>query len=183
MRNLSVVLLLALIAAPVAAAPEERGARSGLYRETASVWDELEDQFKSMRDRFRERFGGSREQPDERPLISMMLDRREELSLSSDQVKNLERLRTAFEREAVKKQADLRVAELDLSEILKAESVDVKNAEAKVREVERLRADIRVARIRTIEQAKAVLSPEQRDKLRAMTSGNRASRKPEGEKF
>jgi Spy/CpxP family protein refolding chaperone len=180
MRNFSVLALLIFLVTPVAAAPEQRGARSGLYQETASVWDELEHQFKSMRDRFRERFGGSRDQPDERPLISMMLNRREELNLSSDQVKNLERLRTDFEREAVKNQADLRVAELDLSEILNADSVDVKKAEVKVREIERLRADLRLGRIRAIEQGKAVLSQEQREKLRSMMGGSRYSRRPEG---
>jgi Spy/CpxP family protein refolding chaperone len=40
--------------------------------------------------------------------------------------------------------------------------------EAKVREAERLRADMRIARIRTIEQGRTQLTAEQREKLRAL---------------
>jgi Spy/CpxP family protein refolding chaperone len=183
MRTFGILALLMFLAAPAVAAPDRPATRPVFHEETSSVWDELSHRFQDMRDRFREHFGGFRDGAGERPLISMMLSRRDELNLSSEQVKNLERLRTDFEREAVKNEGDLRVAELDLSEILKADSVDVKRAEAKVREIERLRAELRIARIRAIEQAKTVLSQEQREKLRAMTTGSRYSRKPEGEKF
>lgn len=179
MRTFGILALLMFLIAPAVAAPDRPAARPAFHEETSSVWDELTHRFRDMRDRFREHFGGSRDAPGERPLISLMLSHRDELNLSSEQVRNLERLRSDFEREAVKSEGDLRVAELDVSEILKADSVDVKKAEAKVREIERLRADLRIARIRAIEQAKAVLTPEQRDKLRTMTSGSRYSRRPE----
>ena len=77
----------------------------------------------------------------------------------------LERLRGDFQREAVKRDADQRVAEMDLAALLAVDPVDVGEVEAKVREIERLRADQRLARIRTIEQGKAQLSREQRAKL------------------
>ena len=181
MRNFKLVGLLAfsLLAAPVAAAPDTPAARRAVHEEVTSVWDEITHQFHDLRDRFREHFRGFRDGPGERPLISLILSHRDELNLSSDQARNLERLKNDFEREAVKNEGDLRVAELDLSEILKADSVDVKKAESKIREIERLRADLRLARIRAIEQAKAVLSQEQRDKLRAMLAGSRYSGRPE----
>ena len=50
----------------------------------------------------------------------------------------------------------------------RAEPVDLAQVEARVRDAERLRADLRVARIRAIEQGKAQLTAEQRDKLRAL---------------
>ena len=48
--------------------------------------------------------------------------------------------------------------------------------EWKVREAEKLRADLRIARIRAIEQAKAVLTAEQKKKLQELTPETRPPR-------
>jgi len=48
--------------------------------------------------------------------------------------------------------------------------------EAKVRELAKLRADLRIERIRAIEQGRAVLTPEQRTKLQGLLGG--AARTP-----
>jgi Spy/CpxP family protein refolding chaperone len=102
-----------------------------------------------------------------------MLQLRAELGLSADQVRNLERLRSDFQREAIRREADLRVAEIELATFLDRESVDLGQVEAKVREIERIGADLRLARIRTLEQGKAQLSAEQREKLRNLMDGSR----------
>ena len=109
--------------------------------------------------------------PAERPLISIMLHHRTELGLSADQVSRLETLRSDFTREAIRRGAEIRIAELDLGTLLEQEPVDMTKVEAKVREVGQLRADLRIARLRAVEQSKAVLSPEQRTRLQTMLSG------------
>jgi hypothetical protein len=106
----------------------------------------------------------------ERPLISIALAHRVELGLSGNQVASLERLRSDYQREAIRRDADLRIAEMDIANLRRAEPVDLAQVEARVREAERLRADMRMARIRTIEEGKAQLSAEQRDKLRALAA-------------
>jgi Spy/CpxP family protein refolding chaperone len=109
--------------------------------------------------------------PAERPLITIMLHHRAELGLSADQVSRLETLRGEFAREAIRRGADIRIAELDLATLLEQDPVDLTKVEAKVREVAQLRADLRIARLRAVEQGKAVLTPEQRTRLQAMLSG------------
>ncbi len=104
----------------------------------------------------------------EGPLISLMLRNREKLGLSDDQVRRMEQLRTDFEKEAIRKDADRRVAEMDLESLLDAPNVDMTKVEAKVREIEKIRADLRLARIRAIEKAKEQLSADQRKKLQEM---------------
>jgi Spy/CpxP family protein refolding chaperone len=54
---------------------------------------------------------------------------------------------------------------LDIAELLDHVNVDAAKVEGKIRAVEKLRADLRIARIRTVEQAKAVLNTEQRQKF------------------
>lgn len=109
--------------------------------------------------------------PAERPLITMMLHHRGELGLTPDQVSRLETLRGEFAREAIRREADIRIAELDLETLLAGDPVDLPRVEAKVRELAQLRAELRIARLRTIEQGKAVLTPEQRSRLQAMLAG------------
>jgi Spy/CpxP family protein refolding chaperone len=57
-------------------------------------------------------------------------------------------------------------------------SRDLTRIEAKVREIEKLRADGRVARIRSLEQSRQVLTPEQREKLRALLAQRWQQRGP-----
>ncbi len=101
----------------------------------------------------------------ERPLISLALEHKDQLGLTSDQVKALEALRTEFQKEAIRRSADLQIAEMDLAELLGDEPVDLTKVEAKRRQVEGLRTDIRLSRIKTLEKGEAVLTLEQRKKL------------------
>ena len=138
--------------------------KPALYEEMAQSWDDLGRELQGLFGRWREYFlpGSSQE---DRPLISIILQNREKLGLSNDQVKKLEQLRTDFQKESIRRDADLRVAEMDLAGLLDAPPVDMAKVEAKVREIERLRADIRLARIRTIEKGKEQLTADQRKKL------------------
>jgi Spy/CpxP family protein refolding chaperone len=109
--------------------------------------------------------------PAERPLITIMLHHRTELGLSPDQVARLEALRADFAREAIRRGAEIRIAELDLASLLEQDAVDLAKAETKMREVAQLRVDLRIARLRAVEQGKVVLTSEQRTRLQAMLSG------------
>jgi hypothetical protein len=107
----------------------------------------------------------------ERPLISLMLLQRERLGLSAEQVRNLEQLRNDFTKESIRSDANLRIAEMDLDSLLEAQPVDITKVEAKVREIEGIRGDLRIARIRAIEKAKAQLNAEQHRKLQELQAG------------
>lgn len=138
------------------------------HEELGRAWGvlgrELGREIEGLFNRWEEHFGsmGARE---EGPPISMIIRNREKLDLSSEQVRNLERLRKDFEKESIRKEADIRVAQLDLRALLDAQPVDMTKVEAKVREIERLRADLRFARIRTAQKGKEQLSADQRKKL------------------
>jgi Spy/CpxP family protein refolding chaperone len=105
-----------------------------------------------------------------------MLDHRREIGLTPAQVQDLERIRTGFQRDAIKLEADQRVAQIDLTTLLEAEPVDLDAVESRVRDIERLRADLRIARIRAIERGKAQLTAEQREKLSSLLGESRRPR-------
>jgi hypothetical protein len=105
---------------------------------------------------------------EDRAPISLMLRNRDRLGLTADQVKQLEQLRSDFAKESIRSEANLRIAEMDLTSLLEVQPIDMTKAEAKIREIERIRSDIRIARIRSIEKGKAQLSAEQRRKFQEL---------------
>jgi hypothetical protein len=112
------------------------------------------------------------------PVVGTMLDHRDELALSASQVDALERLVTDFVRETIRRQADLLVAGVDLDSLLGPDpgrAVDLGGAEAKLREVERIRADQQVALLRVIEAGKALVNPDQRAKLATLMAAGAQS--------
>jgi Spy/CpxP family protein refolding chaperone len=111
-----------------------------------------------------------------------MLRYHAELNLSPNQVQNLETLRDEFQREAIRYDADIRIAELELQKLLRAESVDLEQVRPKLQEIEHLKTELRFARLRTIQQGKALLSPEQQNRLEALLGDSRYSR-VEGKTF
>jgi Spy/CpxP family protein refolding chaperone len=110
----------------------------------------------------------------EGPLITMMLLWKEQLGLTPDQERSLRELRANFEKESIKRTSEIEVAELELKGLLEQETPDLGNVEAQVKQVALLQADLRVARIKTIEAGKALLTPEQRGKLERLGHSQRA---------
>lgn len=170
-KHVLIGLFTASLFLPAAASPADK-LKPGIHEEVAQAWDDLSRELREWFSRWREHFssGTSRE---DRPLISTLLRNREKLGLSADQVKHLEQLRDNFQKESIRKEADLRVAEMDLNSLLEAQPVDMAKVEAKIREIERLRADIRLARIRAIEKGKDQLTADQRKKLQDLLSDQR----------
>ena len=168
MQKLAVALL-SVLAMALPAWGEEPVTRPVVHQEAGQALAELSHQLESLHSRWRDHFA-PRDFSSERPLISIMLRHRDDLGLSPSQVQSLERLRSNFQQEATRHETDLRTTESDLAALLNADPTDLGRVEAKVREIERLRAELRIARLRAIEQGKAQLTPEQRSKLRSLLS-------------
>lgn len=101
----------------------------------------------------------------DRPWITVMLDLREDLGLSAEQIGRLFTLRDGFAKEARKKSEALEKIERDLDQLLGPGPVDLRAVEAKLKEAEAMRTDLRLARIKAVEEGKGVLTPEQRAKF------------------
>ena len=119
-------------------------------------------------------------------LSGLALRHQRELALTPAQVQGLRQLGTDAQRDGIKRQADLRLAEVDLRGLMALDPADpnkprdMARIEAKVREIEKLRADGRLARIQNLEQSRQVLTPEQREKLRGLLDQRGPHRGPHG---
>jgi len=155
--------LLLSVSMPAQSAEPERP-KPPVPEELSDAWERFQRALHDWGGRLWERVGprGARE---DRPVISQMLNNKDVLGLSADQVRRLEQQRDNFQRLTIRNEADLRILELDIAALLESEPVDMAKLEAKMREEEKLRADLRIARIRAIEQGKALLNGEQKKKL------------------
>jgi len=155
-----------LFTVPAMSAEPERS-RSSVPEELTDAWERFQRALQEWGGRVWDRFGG-RDSRENQPAISQMLTNKDALALSADQVRRLERLRDDFQRQTIRNDADLRIVELDIATLLEKEPVEMAKLEGKIREGEKLRADLRIARIRAIEQARGLLNAEQKKKLQEL---------------
>lgn len=101
----------------------------------------------------------------DRPWITVMLDHREELGLSAEQVGRLFTLRDGFAKAARTKTEVLEKVERDLDQLVGPGAVDLNAVEAKLKEAEAIRTDLRLSRFKVIEEGKAILTTAQRGKF------------------
>ncbi|HWA38278.1 MAG TPA: periplasmic heavy metal sensor [Burkholderiales bacterium] len=101
----------------------------------------------------------------ERPQLTLALQNRAELGLTEPQGRTLQTLVERFRSSAEQRIRELEAAETELASLLKQDPPAGPEVEARVRRIEKLRADLRLERIRTIAEGRAALAPEQRAKL------------------
>jgi Spy/CpxP family protein refolding chaperone len=99
--------------------------------------------------------------PQERPIISMALMHARDLGLTPEQESKLRTLRTEFEKESIRRTAEIRTLEIDLAALLEQERWDLAPIESKVKQIGQLQADLRTARIRALDAGRNVLTPDQ----------------------
>jgi len=117
---------------------------------------------------------GGRALSHEGPLISIMLEHKQDLGLNAEQERKLRDLRTEFAKESVRRGAEIRVAEIELDSLLEQDQWDLAKIEPKVKQIATLQGDLRLARIKTLEAGRAVLTAEQLEKLKQVGHRMRA---------
>jgi len=132
------VLLVALMIPAAPAAPSD--VIPVTHEEMGRAFDDFAAHLHGLGERFRRHFTLGEAGP-ERPLVTYMLDHRSDLALTPAQVEELERIRGDFQKEAIKLDADQRVAEMDVASFLRTDPVDIGRVEARIREAERLNGE------------------------------------------
>ncbi len=112
--------------------------------------------------------------------VSVMLRWKDQLGLSPEQVGALRELRATFQREAITRTAEIKLAAVDLRGLREQDTLDLPKVETQVRKIALLRADQHVARIRLRQASKAVLTPEQQEKFKQLAHASRMGRRGMG---
>jgi Spy/CpxP family protein refolding chaperone len=71
-------------------------------------------------------------------------------------------------KEMITRGAVLRIAQIELKELLSQDSVDMKAVELKVAQIEKMKSELALSHIKAIEDIKMKLSPEQRKQMKEL---------------
>lgn len=89
-----------------------------------------------------------------------------DLGLDDKQREAIKEINNRMMKDAIRKGAELGITEIELKDILDKDSVDLDAAGTTLKKIESLKTDLRLARIRAMEEIKARLTPEQRKKFK-----------------
>jgi Spy/CpxP family protein refolding chaperone len=118
----------------------------------------------------------------EAPWISIALKHQKELSLNSDQVANLEKIRTLYRDQSTPIEEQLRATESEINGALQETPANLIQAKLKIEQAEKLRSQLRYLRVEALENGKSVLTAQQRDQLKNLVSSRHPGfKKPQGQ--
>lgn len=90
------------------------------------------------------------------------------LKLDEKQREAINDIKSGVMKEIVRQKADEHIARIELKDLLRKDSPDMKAVESKLRQIEALKTDIHLSLIKAREEVKSKLTPEQRKKFKQM---------------
>lgn len=106
----------------------------------------------------------------QRGIIYFLLEHREELGLTVEQVSTLESIRKGFYEKTAPLNEEIRKAYQELRDLMRADEINVEAATAKVRRIADLRAQVGEQLVEAWASGKQALTLEQRQKARDLWS-------------
>ncbi|MGB2696300.1 MAG: Spy/CpxP family protein refolding chaperone [Candidatus Zixiibacteriota bacterium] len=102
----------------------------------------------------------------ERCKQGFMLCCPEELGLTDEQVASLKSIKMNFMKDEIQREANLKLAKLELKELMATDKLDLAKVEKKIKSIAAMKADAKIACLKSCEKAKGILTPEQMEKCK-----------------
>ena len=101
-------------------------------------------------------------------FIEHILKFKEGMAITDDQAAKLQTIKTDFEKTKIRMKADMQLTSLDLHELLRNDQGDLGAIESKLKNLFEIRAGLYLASVKAGRDAKAVLTDEQRSRMKAV---------------
>ena len=136
----------ALVTAPLAAGPETTQPTKRPF---------------ARGDRMVGRFGGA-------PLITIALNHKSELNLTTDQVAKLEQIKSHYQAQVTPLSQQLQTIDKDIAGLMQQTPANLIQVKTKIQETEKYRSELRYLRLEALENGRSVLSAQQQDQLKTL---------------
>jgi len=103
------------------------------------------------------------------------------MNLTPEQKARFDQLHSDYKKKAIRAGADIKIAHMELHELLSADPVNLDRVKAKVGELVQKKSDMMMLGIRGLEDLKKLLNPEQRKMLKDMLAMDSGMEDMEGE--
>lgn len=101
-------------------------------------------------------------------MLRHMLKHEKDIGLNADQVAKLKQLQLDLDKTRIKSEADIMIAQREVKAMTEDEKSDLGAIEAKLKQSEDMEVALRMAAIKTRREAMSLLTPEQREKEKAI---------------
>ena len=100
--------------------------------------------------------------------LHRLLRHKKDLGLSDEQRAKIKAISTDYAKTRIREEADFKLAEVDVRTLVRDEKTELSAIETAMRKAESARTVLRLEGVKTLRAAAAVLTPEQREKWRAL---------------
>jgi len=90
---------------------------------------------------------------------------RKELNLTDEQIKKLENINVDYEKNSIRKDADMKILRMDLGESLRKDKPNYAVVREKIKKISDIQLESKLKMIEAMEESEKVLTKEQHDKL------------------
>lgn len=101
-------------------------------------------------------------------FIDHILKFKEGMAITDEQADKLQAIKTEFQKQKIKMKADIQLTSVDLHEMLRNDQGDLGAVESTLKKLFEIRADLYMASVKAGRDAKAVLTDEQRSRMKAV---------------
>lgn len=115
-------------------------------------------------------------------MLGMLIKHADKLGLSGDQVAKLKDIHRGMEKKKIRFEADMKLARLDLKEIMEVKDFDLEKANAAVQKMSDMKRDQHLEMLKSIKEVRGILTDEQFKKIKEMKHHMCEGKKPEMKK-
>jgi Spy/CpxP family protein refolding chaperone len=117
--------------------------------------------------------GGMRED-----MMGMCLANADKIGLTDEQIKKIKPMHREMQKKRAQFQADLKIAEVDMMEIMDVKDFDLEKANAQVKKIAEMRTTHQLEMLKTMKEVRSVLTEEQFRKMQKLMHAKMAEKKP-----
>ena len=116
------------------------------------------------------------------PLITIALNHKSELNLTTDQVTKLEDIRSHYQSQLTPVQQQLSGIEKEIASLMQQTPANLVQIKSKLQDAEKYRTELRYLRIEALENGRSVLTDQQKEQLKTLVRSQRGhSRTPQSQ--
>jgi Spy/CpxP family protein refolding chaperone len=109
----------------------------------------------------------------------MCMEQADKMGLTDDQMMKMKPLHREMQKKQIRFKADLKIAEIELKEIMEVKDFDLDKATSAVKKIEDLKTAQHLEMLKAMKDMRAILTDEQFKKMHKMMSMKMGEKKPE----
>ena len=111
-------------------------------------------------------------------MMGMCIEHAEMMGLTDDQIKKLRPVHSEMQKKQARFQADRKIAEIELREIMEVKDFDLEKANAAVKKIEEIKTAHHLEMLKAMKEMRTNLTDEQFKKMKKMMSMKMGAKKP-----